>query len=170
MHYNLKGLAIRSENAAKSPREVSRRLVDWIHGNVHANASLDFGCGRLRYTPYLAARSNRLAIVDSPQQLDRKIRTRRGVTSVREIAMHRWPGCQVFTTEQTWGGLPEKYDFILCANVLSAIPSRTIRGRPLNAIRMLLADGGRVLVVNQHTNSYFTNARSRPNAKSHLDG
>ncbi|MGQ0554923.1 MAG: methyltransferase domain-containing protein [Nitrospiraceae bacterium] len=170
MHYLIKGSIIRSENAAKSPAEASRRLVAWIRNNVRSDSSLDFGCGRLRYTPHLAARSECLAIVDSAEQLNRKIRTRRGVTSVREIALRRWPGCQIFTAEQAWRGLPEKYNFILCANVLSAIPSKIIRRRFLNAIRMLLVQGGQVLVVNQHTNSYFTNARLRSNAKSHLDG
>jgi len=170
MHYRLRGLTIRSENAAKSPAEASAALVAWIRTNVRARNSLDFGCGRLRYAPHLAARSTRLTIVDSAEQLDRKIKTQRRVTSVREIAVRRWPDCRVLTIEQAWIGFPERYDFVLCANVLSAIPSRTIRRRSLRSIRASLAPGGRVLVVNQHTNSYFTQARARPDAAHHLDG
>ncbi len=63
-----------------------------------------------------------------------------------------------------------RYDFVLCANVLSAIPSRQLQARSLRAIRASLSNQGECLFVNQHTNSYFRHARESLEATNHLDG
>ena len=170
VRYSVEGLTVRSENAAKSPAEASRPLVNWLLKHVLADAALDYGCGRLRYSSHLARRSQRLALVDSDLQLDRPTYIGRRSTSVREHAKARWPACTVYSLDEFWLGVPDRYGFVLCANVLSAIPSRTIRSRSLNSIRQCLSSDGRLLVVNQHTNSYFSEASRRRGSRRHLDG
>jgi hypothetical protein len=64
----------------------------------------------------------------------------------------------------------EQYDLVLCANVLSAIPSPRARSKSLRAICSCLSRDGRVLIVNQHTNSYFTHVRQSPLSTSYGDG
>jgi Methyltransferase domain len=170
MRYRIRGLMIRSENAAKTPREASRPLADWLERNISVGAALDYGCGRLRYTPYLAQCCETLGLVDSLHQLDRETHMAGRATNVRTHAIRKWPGCRIYSVEQFWRGVCERYDFVLCANVLSAIPSRRIRSRSLRAIHRCLYRNGRILVVNQHTNSYFTEVRNNPNSVLHLDG
>lgn len=170
MRYTAHGLVIRSENAAKVPHEASQVLKAWLLGNVAAERALDYGCGRLRYTPYLARKSSRLVLVDSQVQLDRPTRIGRREITLRQYAMKRWPSCAVHSTDEFWAGVPGRFDFALCANVLSAIPSSRIRARSVKAIRSSLAPAGLALFVHQHTNSFFTQMREDERAIPHLDG
>ena len=76
-----------------------------------------------------------------------------------------------YTFEEFLAKQSNKYHFVLCANVLSTIPrDRTVRSESLQAIRRAVAQGGQVLFVNQHTNSYFTDIRRKSNTQAHLDG
>ncbi|MFI5397645.1 MAG: hypothetical protein ACHQ9S_19070 [Candidatus Binatia bacterium] len=92
------------------------------------------------------------------------------LTTIREEARKTWPRCRIYSIDRFWSGIKERYDFVLCANVLSAIPSRRDRSRSLRAILACLTSTGTVLVVNQHTNSYFTKASTTPHALKYLDG
>jgi hypothetical protein len=170
MHYRARGLTIRTQNAARSIRQASRPLRTWIDANVSGASALDYGCGRLRYARLLARVSSRLGLVDSPEQLDRESQIAGRLTTVRTTARQAWPRCRVYTVAEFWGGIAERYDFVLCANVLSAIPSLALRNRSLAALKNSLSARGRLLVVNQHTNSYFTKAKASPLASDHLDG
>jgi hypothetical protein len=170
MRYRVGQLTIRTENAAKVPREASRKLAKWLLANVRASRALDYGCGRLRYTPQLARVSKAIGLVDSEDQLDRRTRIGRTITSVRARAMHLWPACRVYSIQQFWNGTRERYDFALCANVLSAIPSLRLLTRSVLALHSSLTREGVVLFVNQHSNSYFTKTRTSPNAIPHLHG
>lgn len=170
MRYRVRGLTLRSENAAKTPRERSRPLAKWLCDNVRGDAAMDYGCGRLRYTPFLARNCRALGLVDSAIQLDRPTLIGGRASTIRAAAMETWPRCRIYTLEDFWRGIEERYDFVLCANVLSVIPSRRIRSRSLRAIRACLSRQGTVLVVNQHTNSYFTQAANSPHSFDHLDG
>lgn len=71
MHYRIRKLTVRSENAAKTHQEASHPLANWLLHNVRSGAVLDYGCGRLRYTPYLAPGCDTLGLADSVIQLDR---------------------------------------------------------------------------------------------------
>lgn len=170
MHYRAQGLTIRTENAAKGMRQASAALVNWISTNVSVGEALDYGCGHLRYADVLARGSEHLGLVDSPEQLNRQSHIAGRAVSVRDFAERRWPRCRIYTLADFWDGVPERYDFVLCANVLSAIPSHGLRSRSLSAIRKCLGQRGVVLVANQHTNSYFTTAKASPLARKHLDG
>jgi SAM-dependent methyltransferase len=170
MRYTARGLVIRSENAAKLPHEASAFLKDWILRNVEAEHALDYGCGRMRYSSYLARRSSRLALVDSEVQLDRPTRVGSRSTTLREYAMRRWAKCTVYSLGEFWAGVPDQFDFALCANVLSAIPSSRLRSRSMASIRRSLVHGGLVLFVHQHTNSFFSQLKQDARATRHLDG
>ncbi len=170
MHYRVKGILIKSENAAKPVRRAAGPLVEWLKQRPYTVSALDYGCGKLRYTLHLAARSRDLGMTDSTVQLDRIQRINGRKTSVRQYAHERWPACRIYDLRQFWEGIPHCYEFILCANVLSAIPCPRTRARSLLALRGALAPSGTLLVANQHANSYFAEARQKPEAFAHLDG
>jgi SAM-dependent methyltransferase len=170
MRYAILGTEVRSENTAKTMAEASQALRKWLLSRPHVCRALDYGCGKLRYTPYVARRCVNLGLVDSHVQLERSQLINGCLTTVSDYARRRWPGCKIYAVERFWGGIRERYDFVLCANVLSSIPSGKVRARSLRAIRACLRPRGECLVVNQHVNSYFHEARRRPGAIAHLDG
>ena len=170
MHYRVRGLQIRSENAAKPMSQPLGSLVTWIKTMKRVGSALDYGCGKLRYTSYLASKCSSLGIVDSKVQLERRQTLAGHTSTVRDYASKHWQGCRIYDLEQFWAGIAHKYSFALCANVLSAIPSGPIRRRSLQALHNTLSKGGLLLVVNQHTNSYFTKLPSRKGSFAHLDG
>jgi len=170
MHYKVKGISIKSENAAKPIQQSSRYLIDWISAHGHVDSSLDYGCGKLRYTGSLYAISSSLAITDSKIQLERTQLIDGAETSVLEYVQDQLPGCIIYDLESFWNGIQEEFDFILCANVLSAVPSAKVRAKSLRAVRSALKDNGQLLVVNQHTNSYFTQIKNDSRSIQHLDG
>lgn len=170
MHYRIRGVLIKSENAAKPMRRAAGPLIEWLMQRPYTAGALDYGCGKLRYTRHLAARSEDLGIADSMVQLDRIQRIGGRMTSVRRYAHKRWPNCHIYDLARFWEGIPHSYEFILCANVLSAIPCPRARARSLRALRSALAPNGILLVVDQHVNSYFAEAKRKPEAFGHLDG
>ncbi len=170
MHYRVKGMLVKSENAAKPMTDAARPLIDWLTQRPYTHNVLDYGCGKLRYAHYLAARSAFLGLTDSSVQLNRIQRIDGHMTDVRQYANQHWPTCHVYDLAEFWRGIPCSYEFILCANVLSAIPCPRIRAKSLRSLHAALAPSGTLLVTNQHANSYFTEAREKPHAFSHLDG
>lgn len=170
MHYRIKGTLVKSENAAKPMQRAAGPLVEWLKQRPCTDSALDYGCGKLRYTLHLRAKSKKLGIVDSVVQLDRIQRIDGRMTSVRQYAREHCPTCRIYDLVEFWKGISHSYGFILCANVLSAIACPRVRARSLHALRNALARNGTLLVVNQHTNSYFREARQNPGAFAHLDG
>jgi SAM-dependent methyltransferase len=170
MRYRVNGHEIRSENAAKPLDQPSRYLRDWLLALDPVNDALDYGCGKLRYAAYLAARSSRLTLVDSQVQLTRKQTIGGKVTTVAAYAAHHWPGARVIS-EAAFAKDKRTFDLILCANVLSAIPEAGTRSTVLHRLAHALRKrGGRLLVTTQWRNSYFDAARNLPNATPYLDG
>lgn len=151
-------------------KDAAGPLIKWLKQRPYTVSALDYGCGKLRYTPHVAARSKELGIADSTVQLDRIQRLGGRTTSVQQYARKRWPACRIYDLTQFWQGISHFYDFILCSNVLSAIPSPKIRAMSLRSLHASLSPNGTLLVTNQHTNSYFGEARQSPNAFDHLDG
>ena len=170
MRYKIKGTEIRSENAAKPAGDAAASLVRWLCDRDSTPSALDYGCGKLRYTGHLAQRSKHISIVDSEVQLTRTQRIHSEYTTIEAYAKKTWPGCTIQNLKDFWKQSAHRYHFVLCANVLSAIPCPKTRARSLRAIRAALEHNGRVLFVNQHTNSHFTEVRKRPTTRPHLDG
>jgi hypothetical protein len=170
MHYRVKRMLVKSENAAKPVTHAASPVIEWLKQRPYTRSALDYGCGKLRYTSHLAAKSRHLGITDSSVQLDRIQRIGGRATSVRQYASECWPNCHIYDLVQFWQGIPCSYGFILCTNVLSAIPCPRIRAKSMRAIWAALKSHGRLLVVNQHSNSYFTETRHKSEAYAHLDG
>lgn len=170
MRYRVKGVEIRSENAAKPAGDAATALVSWLRQREYTPSALDYGCGKLRYTHHLAHRSNRIGLLDSEVQLTRIQRIAGEETTVEDYAKREWPSCRIHRLKAFWATPFPPYHFVLCANVLSAIPSSRARAKSLRSIHAALHDNGHVLFVNQHTNSYFTEIRKRRTTRPHLDG
>ena len=170
MHYRVDEKLIRTELAAKPPSRASRQLLAYLRGHDRVACAVDYGCGKLRYTAQLAAMAELLILVDSSIQLDRQQRIDGEVTTVRQLVKQRWPTVQIETVPEFQANRRPKFDFALCANVLSAIPLKAARSRALTAIRRRLKVSGSLLVVNQHTNSYYSQVARREDVVRHLDG
>jgi 2-polyprenyl-3-methyl-5-hydroxy-6-metoxy-1,4-benzoquinol methylase len=169
MHYKVAGHKIRSENAAKPISQVSQPLLKWIESQKKVDEALDFGCGKLRYAGALAKRAARLTLVDSEVQLSRIQKIGDEITTVREYAASHWSNSRVLSIEE-FESDTVKYNLILCANVLSAIPSTKVRSKVLRRLSSALCPTGRCLLVTQYRNSYFDEMAKSPNARPFLDG
>lgn len=131
---------------------------------------MDYGCGKLRYAHLLAEKCDLLTLVDSPAQLDRTIRSNREKISIRDIATNSLAHCNVTPVRDFQSNPPQNVDLVFCANVLSAIPSKAERTKALNAIRNAICGCGRIVVINQHTNSFYSEVCRRSDTVPHLDG
>ena len=169
MRYSVKGFEIRTENTAKSGSQPAAAVLRWICELYPVKAALDYGCGKLRYAHQLARKCSSLTLVDSKVQLDRIQLINGQRTSVRAYAQEHLPGVSVLSVEE-FGEADGAYDVILCANVLSAIPTAKARSSVLRKLCRSLGHSGRCLFVTQYQNSYFSNAARSPHAVPHLDG
>ncbi len=169
MHYRAKGLEIRSENAAKPMMKPAAPLRRWLGEIQEVPSALDYGCGKLRYSGVLARKCALLTLVDSEVQLSREQQLGRTRTTVRQYAQRPWPKCRLLNVDE-FGRDRRTYDFVLCANVLSAIPDKRVRSRTLLRIASVLGKSGRCLFVAQYRNSYFKEVAASPDAIAHLDG
>src|SRR5437667_340107 len=149
MRYTIRGLEIRSENAAKPASSAGRWMLDWIRSLPRKTTALDLGCGKLRYTVPLARHISSVTAVDSTIQLDRKQLLFGKMRSVQEYASSALRNVQVCTLDDTaWRR--QRYDIVLCSNVLSAVPCRKSRKAILRAASTCLAPQGRLLITTQY--------------------
>ena len=111
-----------------------------------------------------------LTLVDSSMQLDRKQVIGGRETTVRQVVKEIYSTARIETVLEFEAGARPKFDFALCSNVLSAIPTKAGRSRALVAVRRRLKATGSLLVVNQHTNSSYTELAHREDSVEHLDG
>lgn len=169
MRYLVKGKEIRSENAAKTAGEAAKPVMEWISSNSDVDATVDFGCGKLRYAQYLVKKSKRLCLVDSKIQLFRQQKILGEHGTIANYVEENWPNTTVMTFEQ-FEESADTHDLCFCANVLSAIPNTKIRSRVLNSIRRSINVDGKALFITQYRNSYFKEVSRSPNATPHLDG
>lgn len=169
MRYSVKGLEVRSENAAKPASSAGRWLLDWIANLECGYRGLDLGCGKLRYTVPLSRRISSVVAVDSQIQVDR-VQTLFGAkSSVRRYATENLPNVRVHSlNERCWRR--SSYDVVLCSNVVSAIPSRKARYQLIACARESLNRRGVVMLTTQFRNSYFKKWASNPRAIRHCDG
>lgn len=169
MHYKVRDVIVRSENAAKPAAQGSKAVRAWLNRQPKVADALDFGCGKLRYAMYLAASAKRVTFVDSAVQIMRRQRLHGRRTTILDLVKRRWPSSRVLDAV-AFQADSRMYDLALCANVLSAIPSRRARLDVLRAIRRRLKPSALCLVVSQYRNSDFAAAAIRPDAEPHEDG
>jgi 2-polyprenyl-3-methyl-5-hydroxy-6-metoxy-1,4-benzoquinol methylase len=169
MRYAIRGLEIRSENAAKPASSAGRWMLNWIRQLPVDAHALDIGCGKLRYTVPLSRRTTSVTAVDSAIQLDRRQRLFGKLASVRAYAAETLSNVKVYELEdRTWHR--KRYEIIVCSNVLSAIPCRKTRTRLVRTARTCLSARGRLLLTTQFRNSHFKRWKTARNAARFLDG
>jgi SAM-dependent methyltransferase len=170
MRYKLRNFEIRSENAAKPTLRPSKTVVEWIKRMHSVKSILDLGCGKLRYARYLAEKCNHLDLVDSLVQIERHQMIGNQRTTVKNYTAKYLSNSDVYCIQEFLEKPRRKYDLVLCANMISAIPSKPIRTKTLRSVLTCLKTRGRILVVNQYTNSYFKRVINSVRATPHLDG
>jgi 2-polyprenyl-3-methyl-5-hydroxy-6-metoxy-1,4-benzoquinol methylase len=149
--------------------QASATLVDWLRAQKRFGRALDYGCGKLRYSGFLAENSKSLTVVDSRFQLEREQIIAGKSTTIRRYVRQTWRRTNVLEISE-FLRCRSSYNFILCANVLSAIPSRSVRSQVLKSIRARLATNGRALFVVQFRNTSYRDLRKRREARRYLDG
>jgi 2-polyprenyl-3-methyl-5-hydroxy-6-metoxy-1,4-benzoquinol methylase len=154
MHYKIKGHSIKSHNAAKPHTQSSRQVIEELTGIDVTGPILDLGCGKLRYSDYLHKLSKNICFSDSRIQLER-MQVIKGIRcSVQEYVVKNYPSSKCIAIEYIQE-VSDKFNFIFCSNVLSAIPCEKTLDTTMSVIYSLLSDSGRALIVNQHRSSYF---------------
>ena len=169
MHYRVNGHLIRTERTAKPRSQASAALKHWLLKETCRGEVLDFGCGRLRYGPELSAVATTLTLVDSPQQLRRVCSFAPHQETITEQAARQWPQSRALEFD-AFVRDDRHYDFILCANVLSAIPLERERRKIVRLLASRLKPSGHCLFVTQYRNSYYRELENHPGATPHLDG
>ncbi|MDO6512714.1 class I SAM-dependent methyltransferase [Neptuniibacter sp. 2_MG-2023] len=154
MRYKIKGVEIRSENAAKPSSQKSSAVNDYIGTLSNAPLILDFGCGKLRYSDTLVSVASKVTFVDSDIQLNREQVIRGERTTVKQYVKSNYSGCKTIPYENLEKHR-SKYDVITCTNVLSAIPCKKTISEVMAHISSLLKKDGFATFVNQHRSSYF---------------
>jgi len=169
MRYRVRGLEIRSENAAKPASSAGKWMLDRIRELSPSAIGLDIGCGKLRYTVPLAKRISEVTAVDSAEQLRRKQKLFGKRCSIREHASTCLPNVIVRSLdEREWSR--RRYQIILCSNVLSAIPSMKTRRKLVSTAYKCLARRGQFILTTQYRNSHFDSWKTSPSATRYLDG
>lgn len=169
MRYRFKGVELRTENAAKPHRQASKWLIHEISQVSSDSVALDYGCGKFRYTIPLSRRVKYVCAVDSLYQIDRKQQVANRRTTLRKYARAHMKNVAVYEIQST-GWRRMKFDFILCANVLSVIPRRALRVTVLCQLKRVLKPGGRILISTQFRNTHFKQWETNPNATWIRDG
>lgn len=169
MHYIINNRLIKSENAATCTSQTNAFVLSYISSLPSGITALDYGCGKCRYSKQLSERTARLTIVDSEIQITRKQKIHGETTTVKEYAETNLQNTTAYSLEDNeWK--KEHYDFILCTNVLSAIPNVLERYTVLRNIAELLSKDGCSLITVQYKNSYFSTYSNNPTAIKHEDG
>lgn len=170
MEYRINGKAIKSEYAAKSNKQQNKEVMGWIKDISKEKKILDYGCGKLRYTIPLSSQARCVYAIDSREQIKRiqTINNIRG-TNIMDYAttyLHNVKIHELASNE--WK--EQKYDYVLCSNVLSAIPIYSERINVFHNIKKVLEDEGEALISTQYSNSYFRMYADRRECIKHYDG
>ena len=154
MNYNVCGVVIRSENAAKPYTMASKDICEYIRKLEKNGCALDYGCGKLRYSEQLVEKFENVTFLDSKKQLERVQMIRGEKTTVLKYIDKNYKKANYVFCEDVEKIVLE-YDFILCANVLSAIPCQSTIDNIFLNIKRLLSLNGEALIVNQYKCSSF---------------
>lgn len=169
VHYKFRGAELKTENAAKSLAQPSKWLLEQIAGISPNAVALDYGCGKFRYTIPLSRRVRSVCAVDSSYQVEREqvvAGTRTTLTGYAEKHL----GNVSVRGVRSGDWQRRRFDFILCANVLSVIPRRARRVAVLRRLRRVLRPRGRILVSTQFRNTHFKQWRNSLGATWVRDG
>jgi SAM-dependent methyltransferase len=139
-----------------------------MHSLPPVTASLDYGCGKLRYIEHILERTETLTVVDSNTQLSRTQQILGKKTSIRQLFSGK-NNVRVLDAGE-FVRFASVYDRAFCINTLSVIPIMSIRLNVIQKIYTQLAQGGVALFVVQYRNSDFSRMLSRPEATAWRGG
>lgn len=170
MHYQITDSCIvKSENAALTTKQPNMQIVKYISNLPNNIVALDYGCGKLRHSIFLYKKCSLLVVIDSDIQITRIQKIDNMKLNVIDYIDSKMPTALAFPiSDNRWKKY--KYDFVLCTNVLSAIPSFKEREIILTNIKNNLKSEGKALISVQYRNSYFKSYKENSNAKEYLDG
>lgn len=169
MHYKIKGICIQSEYAAKSVKQQSRAILDWINNQEKVINALDYGCGKLRYSKELNKICKNLYLLDSKVQLERIQLLFDEKLSIVDYVRNCLPHAKIVAVED-YPKIKVKFDIVLCINVLSSIPTWNNRNVVIKNIASLLKNRGKALFVTQYYDTFFTKSLKDPSNIKFNDG
>ncbi len=169
MHYRINDINIKSEYAAKSIKQQNKRVINFIENLPNDISVLDYGCGKLRYTIPLSYTVNKVTAIDSYEQLNKIQIINDCRTTVHKYAEDFLDNVSVYNLESSYWK-QNKYDVIICTNVLSAIPDDSDRVIVLKNIKNLLNSDGYMFLSVQYRNSYFSYCSKRKDIIRYNDG
>lgn len=169
MHYQIDKYLIKSENAALSTKQVNRVILSYIEKLPNNITALDYGCGKCRHSKQLNTKTSKLVLIDSKVQITRKQKIHDNEVSVLEYASKFMNNAYAYPIEE-YDFKNEKFDFVLCTNVLSAIPKSDDRKKVLSNIKQLLKPTGIALISVQYRNSYFNTYSTKEGCVRYEDG
>lgn len=169
MHYKVKGLLIKTENAAKPAAQSSSYLAALLSKMKHVKSAVDWGCGKLRYSIHLKRICRDLTLVDSEIQISRQQIIHGELCNIREYVRRNISNTRVSSLEK-FDDNREHFDFALCSNVLSVIPSPIVRNHTIKTLHKILKPNGRCLFTNQYRNSYFKDVMESAESHPFFDG
>ena len=157
MRYLIDGKVIRSENAAKSYKQKSKHVVNYLMSRTQSENVMDFGCGKLRYSSEIISIGKSVTFVDSELQLSRKQIVRGTYCNAIEYISTNYRNALSLSFEDASSQkINNHFDFISCTNVLSAIPCPDYLNKVLSLIHTALRIDGEALFVNHHRCSSFS--------------
>lgn len=169
MHYKINGIIIQSENAAKSAKQQSKEILEWLKKQNKVRRALDYGCGKLRYSKELNSICEELFLLDSKIQLERTQLLFDEKTNIYNYVKKYMPTTKIIPAQYI-EKLKIKFDLVLCINVLSSIPTQRSRIKVIKNIGSLLKCTGKALFVTQYYDTFFSNALKNPNIIKYNDG
>lgn len=169
MHYQINDFLIKSENAALSTKQTNKIILAHINELPKNIVVMDYGCGKCRYSKQLNAHAKKTVLLDSAVQISRTQMIHEERLSVIDYAKKHLSNAYVYSIEE-YDFDKDEFDFILCSNVLSAIPLVDERKKVLRNIKKLLKSTGTALISVQYSNSYFKTYSQNTGAIKHEDG
>ncbi len=168
-YYLDNNIIIKSEDAAKSYKQSSQHVINYIKSLDYVEAILDYGCGRLRYSKLLSNRCNKITLVDSIDQINRLQTIYDEKTTVKDYVKSHMKDAVLLSIEE-YEQCDDKFDIIFCSNVLSAIPSKKVRKHILHNLKKSLSSNGKLIIINQYRNSFYNNLKTRENTIEYMEG
>jgi 2-polyprenyl-3-methyl-5-hydroxy-6-metoxy-1,4-benzoquinol methylase len=170
MIYYIKNKArVFSHNSARSDKQASKVVLQYIDSLDQKEDLLDFGCGKLRYSLSLKAKCKNLTLVDSSEQLERVQVVHNINSTVVDYTKKNLKNTRVINVENLKSDL-KQYDYVFCSNVLSAIPCEKEIQNVLSLILNRIKFDGEALFITQYTNSFYSNLSKCQYSKKHLYG
>lgn len=169
MHYLINNVIVKSENAALSTSQTNKIVLKYIDNLPGKINILDYGCGKCRYSLQLSQKASHITLIDSQVQITRTQTIHSAKTSVELFAKNNLKNASVYYIEN-FDFSKQQFDFILCSNVLSAIPDKSTREKLLDNIYNILLDNGTALITVQYRNSYFNTYNNRNGVEKYEDG